>query len=41
MGLYRTYVNEIERAIRNPTATTIEKLAKPLGVKPRRLLDEA
>jgi transcriptional regulator with XRE-family HTH domain len=38
-GIHRTYVSEIERAKRNPTATVIEKLAKPLGVPPGRLLD--
>ena len=38
-GIHRTYVSEIERAKRNPTATVIEKLAKPLGVAPGRLLD--
>lgn len=37
--IHRTYVSEIERAKRNPTATVIEKLAKPLGVDPGRLLD--
>lgn len=37
--IHRTYVSEIERAIRNPTATMIEKLAKPFGVPPGRLLD--
>lgn len=37
--VHRTYVSEIERAKRNPTATVIEKLAKPLGVAPGRLLD--
>lgn len=38
-GIHRTYVSEIERAKRNPTATVIEKLAKPLDVPPGRLLD--
>jgi len=38
-GIHRTYVSEIERAKRNPTATVIEKLAKPLGVPPGRLFD--
>lgn len=38
-GIHRTYVSEIERAKRNPTATIIEKLAKPLNVPPGRLLD--
>ena len=37
--VHRTYVSEIERAIRNPTATMIEKLARPLGIPPGRLLD--
>lgn len=37
--VHRTYVSEIERAVRNPTATMIEKLARPLGVAPGRLLD--
>lgn len=37
--VHRTYISEIERAKRNPTATMIEKLAKPLGVPPGRLLD--
>jgi transcriptional regulator with XRE-family HTH domain len=37
--VHRTYVSEIERAKRNPTATVIEKLAKPLGVSAGSLLD--
>ena len=37
--VHRTYVSEIERAVRNPTATMIERLARPLGVAPGRLLD--
>lgn len=37
--VHRTYVSEIERAHRNPTATMIEKLAKPFGIAPGRLLD--
>jgi len=37
--IHRTYVSEIERARRNPTVTVIEKLAKPFGVSPGRLLD--
>lgn len=37
--VHRTYVSQLERAQRNPTATMIEKLAKPLGVAPGRLLD--
>jgi transcriptional regulator with XRE-family HTH domain len=38
-GIHRTYVSDIERGARNPTATVIEKLAKPFGVNPGRLLD--
>ena len=38
-GIHRTYVSDIERGARNPTATVIEKLAMPLGVAPGRLLD--
>jgi len=38
-GIHRTYVSDLERGSRNPTALVIEKLAKPLGVDPGRLLD--
>ncbi len=38
-GIHRTYVSDIERGARNPTASVIEKLALPLGVPPGRLLD--
>lgn len=38
-GIHRTYVSDIERGFRNPTATVIEKLAKPFGIAPGRLLD--
>lgn len=37
--VHRTYVSEIERAKRNPTATMIEKLSRPFGIAPGRLLD--
>ena len=37
--IHRTYISDIERAERNPTATIIEKLAKPFGIPPGRLLD--
>lgn len=35
----RTYVSDIERAIRNPTITVVERLARALGVTPGSLLD--
>jgi transcriptional regulator with XRE-family HTH domain len=38
-GIHRTYVSDIERGSRNPTITVVEKLAKPLGVRPGELLD--
>jgi transcriptional regulator with XRE-family HTH domain len=38
-GIHRTYVSDIERGARNPTISVVEKLAKPLGVPPGRLLD--
>lgn len=37
--IHRTYVSDIERGRRNPTITVVEKLAKPLEVKPGELLD--
>ncbi len=37
-GLDRTYVSSLERGRRNPTLTTIVKLAKALGVEPHVLL---
>jgi len=38
-GIHRTYISDIERAVRNPTITVVERLAKALKVKPGRLLD--
>jgi transcriptional regulator with XRE-family HTH domain len=38
-GIHRTYVSDIERGARNPSATVIERLADPFGIKPGRLLD--
>lgn len=37
--IHRTYVSDVERGIRNPTITVVERLAKALGVTPGQLLD--
>lgn len=31
-GMHRTYVSAVERAVRNPTLTVIERIAKALKV---------
>ena len=40
-GLHRTYISAVERGVRNPTITVVEKIAKALKVPASRLLDEA
>ena len=37
-GLHRTYISGIERGVRNPTITIVERLAETLGVPPSSLL---
>lgn len=39
-GLHRTYVSGVERGIRNPTITVLEKLAGPLNIATAKLLEE-
>lgn len=39
-GLHRTYVGAIERAERNLTIGTLERVARALGVRPADLLAE-
>jgi len=39
-ALHRTYVSGVERGVRNPTVLVLEKLARPLGVPPSRLLED-
>jgi len=38
-GLHRTYVSGVERGVRNPTITVLQKIAKALKVSPGALLD--
>jgi len=38
-GLHRTYVSGVERGLRNPTVTVLEKLAMGLDVSPSKLLE--
>lgn len=38
--LHRTYISGIERGVRNPTVTVVEKIAQALKVPFSRLLDE-
>ena len=38
-GLHRTYISGIERGVRNPTITIVQRLAKTLGTNMGSLLD--
>lgn len=38
LGVHRAYVSGIERGVRNPSLTTIERFAKAFGVKSNELL---
>ena len=40
-NLHRTYVSGVERGIRNPTITVVEKLARTLETTAGELLDAA
>lgn len=37
-GLHRTYISGVERGVRNPTVTVVEKIAVALGVEAGELL---
>jgi transcriptional regulator with XRE-family HTH domain len=38
-GVHRTEVSRLERAVREPRLSTIVRLARALGVPPKKLLD--
>lgn len=38
-GLHRTYVSGVERGVRNPTVTVLQKLAKALKITAGQLVD--
>jgi len=38
--LHRTYISGVERGVRNPTITVVEKIARALKVPAARLLEE-
>lgn len=38
-GLHRTYISQFERGLRNPTYTTLEKVASTLGITVKELLE--
>ena len=38
-GLHHTYISGIERGVRNPTVTVVQKLSKTLGTSTGSLLD--
>ncbi len=40
-GLHRTYISQVERGLKSPSLTTIEHIAKVLGVRPSELLRSA
>lgn len=37
--LHRTYISQFERGLRNPTYTTLEKVASTLGITVKELLE--
>jgi transcriptional regulator with XRE-family HTH domain len=39
-GIHRTYISGLERGVRNPTITVLDKVAKALKVSPAVLLED-
>ena len=38
LGVHRTYISGLERGARNPSLLTVQKVAKALGISPKKLL---
>lgn len=38
-GLHRTYISQVERAVKSPTLAAVEKIAVALGVRVGELVD--
>ena len=39
LGVHRSYISGLERGVRNPTLTNIERIAKALGINIQKLLE--
>jgi transcriptional regulator with XRE-family HTH domain len=39
-GIHRTYISGVERGVRNPTVTVVQKIARALKQPASRLLEE-
>ena len=39
LAVHRSYISGLERGVRNPTLTNIERIARALGVDIKRLLE--
>lgn len=38
LGVHRSYISGLERGIRNPSLLTVQKVAKAIGVQPKKLI---
>jgi len=38
LGVHRSYISGLERGARNPSLLTVQKIAKALGVDPKKLI---
>ena len=38
LGVYRTYISELERRVRNPSLLTIQKVAKAININVKDLI---